>query len=177
MLETTVQRFDSIEIFFRSSLRLLSGFIFLNDLIEILLICPDDSGTWKNLTKNLILAILTSFYGVSLSSTPPQFNTENPSIQHTSQFNTKNPQFYHLSVQHQKAFSSTPKTSQFNKLFWCWTEACVELRGFRCWTEEFLVFKWGFLVLKWGVMCGTEGYSIIWLSAISFSTEITLLHS
>ena len=70
----------------------------------------------------------------------PHFHTKSPSVQHTPQFHTENP-----SVQHQKSprfkkkvFGVGQKGFLLNwgvfrvelRVFWCWTEGCVELRDF-----------------------------------------------
>ena len=99
----------------------------------------------------------------SLSSTPEfrQFNTENPSVQHTPQFNTKTPQLAYKNL--------------FFVSFLCWTEGCVwevfgvektdalnwvvfgvELRGFWCWTEGFGGWK-GVTFLCWTDMLNWGG--------------------
>ena len=79
-----------------------------------------------------------------------QFNTINPSVQHTPQFNTKTP-----SLQHQEPLSST-------HLNWgvCGNKGCFELRGFWCGTEGVsgAVKEWPFCVELRG--CGTFDYSI-----------------
>ena len=86
----------------------------------------------------------------------PQFNTKNPSVQHTPQFNTKTP-----SVQHQEPLSST-------HLNWgvCGNKGCVELRGFWCGTEGVsgAVKEWPFCVELRG--CGTEEDPIFFVKSV-----------
>ena len=107
----------------------------------------------------------------------PQFNTENPSVQHqnpsvqhTPQFNTplsstpKTLSSTHPSVPHQKPLSSTKFLSEgcIEPLrgFWCGAEGGRRNSGV-CWTEGFRVLKSsGPFVWNWNVElrgCGTEG--------------------
>ena len=90
----------------------------------------------------------------------PQFNTENPSDQHTPHFHT--PSVLHTPQFH-TPLGSTPPSDFFKVILgvilWCWTEG-------------FLVLKWGILgaekvwslcgidVLNWGSFGWTEGYSL-----------------
>ena len=82
----------------------------------------------------------------------PQFNTKNPSVQHTLQFNTKKP-----SVQHRKKL--------------CWTEGFLVLNSGMCWTEGFSVLTAGFFVVNSGVFwCWTQGFR--WLKRCGPCVEL-----
>ena len=91
---------------------------------------------WLKSAYELMKFFKISFYpkifllwkGILLSS------THTPSVQHIGStqgphpFSTRN-----SSVPHQNPLSSTPKTPQNWRV--CWTEGCVELKGFWCGTE------------------------------------------
>ena len=74
-----------------------------------------------------------------LSSTHPQFNTKNPSVQHS---------FFYVEL---RGVLNWGIFGVELRGFWCWTEGCVELMGFRSWIEGFWGLKRsGHFVLNWG---------------------------
>ena len=87
---------------------------------------------------------ISSTLGTPLSARKiPQFQTKNPSVQHTPQIHTKKPSVPHkkTSVPYRKPLSSThslrQKIALYKRALQFLTERCVELRGFWCGTEGY----------------------------------------